>query len=210
MDTQFVLPKILSLVCSSPRTANACSTEATGGPATSSSFDGTVRKCNSECITDSRLLLSKEKEKPSCCQSAVWDIADLRSYCTPQVAAKAILYSPCPQNTVLVQERQKRVQSSLCYSAWQWNANQSLTMIQNSHFSHLAIEWHLVTIAFLSLFSPFQVQRKRVFSFLKEKSAFQWKQQHTDLWAVLAISCLWQKRQPENLLEKVKVSLKLA
>lgn len=68
VDPRSVLPKILSLVCSSPRTANACSTEATGGPAISSSFDGTVRKCNSECIADSRLLLSTGKEEPSHCQ----------------------------------------------------------------------------------------------------------------------------------------------
>lgn len=63
-----VLPKSLSLECSSPRTAKACSTAATGGTAVSSSWGGTVCKCSSDSTTASRLLLPAHKAHPEVSQ----------------------------------------------------------------------------------------------------------------------------------------------
>lgn len=60
----WVLPKSLSLECSSPSTARACSTAATGGTAVSSSWGGSVCRCSSDSTTASRLLLPAHKSHP--------------------------------------------------------------------------------------------------------------------------------------------------
>lgn len=113
-----------------------------------------------------------------------------RSYCIPLVAAKAILYfSPFPQNTVLVKEHQKKVQSPLCYSAGQRNENQSYN---DSNFSfQSSCNWMTFSdnrFPFPLLPISSQSQRKRFLSFPEEKLVLQWRQQCTNLCSFLQLA----------------------